>query len=118
MSATAIRNLAIIAGLAAIGVLWQGAGVIAGGLSQIILVLFVFAMVAFGYRYFKERQLAWLVLSDTQRAIIIGAVAGVVILVLGFSFIAPLITPLGVVALIAILVVIAVWTIRESQRWR
>jgi hypothetical protein len=115
---TAIRNIAIIAAIAVLAVLWQGVGVIAAGLSQIILVLFVFALIAFGYRYFQQRQLAWLVLSDTQRAIIIGAAAAIAVLIIGFPFIASAITGLGTIVLIAALALLIFWVIRESQRFR
>jgi hypothetical protein len=115
---TAVRNIAIIAGIAVLALLWQGVGIIAAGLSQIILVLFVFALAAFGYRYFQQRQLAWLVLSDTQKAIIIGSGIGIALLIIGFPFIAPVLTGLVTVVLIAALALVIFWVLRESQRFR
>ena len=113
-----VRNIAIVLAIAALVALWQGAEILVAGLSQIIFVLFLVAIIAFGINYFRRRQLAWLVLSDLQKTIIIGAAVGVVVLVLGYPFIAPIITPLGVVGLIAVLAVMALWVIRESQRFR
>lgn len=118
MSPTTLRNIGIVAALAAVAAVWQGASLIAVGLSQIILVLFVFAMLAFGYRYFKDNRLAWLVLSDRQRAIILGSVGIAVVVILGYPWVAALITPIGAALLIAACVVAIVFTIRESRRWR
>ncbi len=118
MNPTAARNIAIIAGIAVLAVLWQGVGIIAAGLSQVILVLFVFALLAFGWRYFQQRQLAWLVLSETQKGIIIGAGVGIAALIIGFPLIAPIITGLGAVVLIAALALVIFWVMRESQRFR
>jgi len=118
VSSTVARNIAIIAGIALLAVLWQGVGIIAAGLSQIILVLFVFALIAFGFRYFQQRQLAWLVLSDTQKAVIIGAGVGIAVLIIGFPFIASVISGLGVIVLIAALALVIFWVMRESQRFR
>jgi len=111
-----VRNIAIVLAIAALVAVWQGAQIIALGISQIIFVMFLIGMIAFGVNYVRQRPLAWLVLSDTQKRVIIGAVVGIVLLVLGYSFFSSVITPFGVMALIAILAVLALWVIRESRR--
>ena len=58
----------IIAGIAGIVLVWQeGFGALAISAERIILVLFVAALVVFGYNYFRQNQLAWLVLKPWQR---------------------------------------------------
>ena len=115
-----IRNGAIIVGLAVLGVVWQRTLTsLVVGVNQIITVLFVAGMIAVGYRYFREHELAWLVLKPWQRAVIFSCLGGVVFAALvGFQILGPLITPLGVMALIAALVLTILWVIRESRRFR
>jgi hypothetical protein len=115
-----VRNAAIIAGLAALVLVWQeGFGDIAGAANLILVILFVAAIIGFGYTYFRQNTLAWLVLKTWQRVLIIACAAGIVVLILaGFPLLSPYITPLGVIALIAVLVLIIVWVIRESRRFR
>jgi hypothetical protein len=114
-----LRNAAIIAAIAVLGVVWTaGFGSLAVGLSQIILVIFVFAALAWGYQYFRQNQLAWLVLKAWQKGLIIGAAIGIALLVLvGFPLLSEYITQLGVIALIGVLVLLIVWVIRESRRF-
>ena len=71
----------------------------------IIQVLFVAALIAFGYNYFRQNQLAWLVLKPWQRYVIIGCGVGIAFLLIGgFPLLGDRLTPLGVIALIAVLV--------------
>jgi hypothetical protein len=114
-----VRNTAIILGIAALAVVWQeGFAAIARASSLIILVLFVAAIAVFGINYFRRNELAWLVLKRWQRVTII--VAGVLIgaLIIGFPWLSEPLTPLGAIALIAALVLLIVWVIRESRRFR
>jgi hypothetical protein len=114
-----VRNAAIIFGIAALAVVWQsGFAAIANAASLIILVLFVAAIAVFGINYFRRNELAWLVLKRWQRVTII--VAGILIgaLIIGFPWLSEPLTPLGVVALIAALVLLIIWVIRESRRFR
>jgi hypothetical protein len=115
-----VRNFLIIAGIAGVVLLWEeGFGAIAVSARQIILVLFVAALVVFGYGYFKQNQLAWLVLKPWQRYVIIAAGIGIAFLLLaGFPLLEDRLTPLGVFALIAALVLLIVWVVRESRRFR
>lgn len=116
----AARNVGIVLAIAALAVLSGSIfGSVADGLTLIIMVLFLFAIAAFAYNYFRQNELAWLVLSDRQKKILIGAGIGIALLViLGFPLLSPYITPLGVIALIAVLVLVIIWVIRESRRFR
>jgi hypothetical protein len=114
----ALRNAAIVAALAGLVLLWErGFGEVADSLSLVIRVLFVAALIVFGYQYFRENQLAWLVLRPWQRQVIIGSSAAIVLLVIfGFPLLSDRITFLGVLALIAAFVLLIVWVVRESRR--
>ena len=81
-----VRNFLIIAGIAGIVLIWQeGFGAIAVSAERIILVLFVAALAVFGYNYFRQNELAWLVLKPWQRAVIIIAGLGIAfLLIAGF----------------------------------
>lgn len=115
-----VRNFLIIAGIAAlVFVSQEGFGVTAGSAQLIIQVLFVAALLVFGYNYFRQNELAWLVLKPWQRYLIIACGIGIaVLLVAGFPLLDDRLTPLGVLALIAVLVLIIVWVVRESRRFR
>ena len=115
-----VRNFLIIAGIAALGVIWQeGFGTLAVGAEQIFLVLFVFGLIAFGYNYFRQNELAWLVLKSWQRTTIVVCAVGIAFLVIaGFPLLGDRLSPLGVLALIAALVLVIVWVVRESRRFR
>ncbi|MEZ0284046.1 MAG: hypothetical protein ACAH79_02275, partial [Thermoleophilia bacterium] len=81
-----VRNFLIIAGIAGIVLVWQeGFGALAVSAERIILVLFVAALAVFAYNYFRQNQLAWLVLKPWQRAVIIIAGLGIAfLLIAGF----------------------------------
>lgn len=113
----ALRNTAIIAALAGLGMAFQrGPDALVTGASQLILVLFVAAMLVVGYQYFREHKLAWLVLRPWQRAVIVTSAALIAIVALAAPWLGDVVSPLGVMALIAALVLIIVWVIRESRR--
>lgn len=115
-----VRNFLIIAALAGlVFVSQEGFGATAGSLSLIVQVLFVAAIIAFAYNYFRQNTLAWLVLKPWQRYVILACGVGIVALLLvGFPLLGDRLTPLGVIALIAVLVLIIVWVVRESRRFR
>lgn len=113
-----VRNGAIIAGVAALATVWQQAfDAIAGAVSMIILVLFVAAMAVFGINYFRQNRLAWLILKPWQRYVIIIAGVAIAALIIGFPWVVDFLTPLGAIALVAALVLLIIWIIRESRRW-
>jgi multidrug transporter EmrE-like cation transporter len=115
-----VRNAAIVAVIAGlVFVSQEGFGDTAGSASLIIQVIFVAALLSFAYNYFRQNQLAWLVLKPWQRNLIIACGVGIALLLLvGFPLLSDRLTPLGVLALIAILVLVIVWVVRESRRFR
>ena len=115
-----VRNFAIIAAIAGlVFVSQEGFGSAALTGSLIIQVIFVAALIAFGYNYFRQNQLAWLVLKPWQRYAIIACSIGIAfLLIVGFPLLGDRLTPLGVVALIAALGLVIVWVVRESRRFR
>jgi hypothetical protein len=115
-----VRNFLIIAVAAGlVFVSQEGFGLTTGTASLIIQVLFLAAIIAFAYNYFRQNELAWLVLKPWQRYLVIACAIGIVLLLLvGFPLLGDRLTPLGVLALIAVLVLIIVWVIRESRRFR
>lgn len=115
-----VRNFLIIAGIAGVVLVWEeGFGAIAVSAERIILVLFVAALAVFGYNYFRQNRLAWLVLKTWQKVVIIVAGLGIAFLLIGgFPLLEDRVTPLGVLALIAALALVIVWVVRESRRFR
>lgn len=113
-----LRNAIIIFGLAALGVVWERAfTALAVSASQVISVLFVVALLAAGVAYFRRNRLAWLVLRPWQRVVVVGSALGIAFLVVaGYPLLADRITPLGYLALIAALVLLIWWVIRDSRR--
>lgn len=119
MNLIAVRNAAIILGIAALALVSERAfSVTAVGINRIILVVFVALIAYAGWRYFKGNELAWYVIPAWQRRVlVVCGVALLLLLVLGFPLLGPVITPLGVIALMAALVLAIVWIIRESRRF-
>lgn len=119
MNWVGLRNFLIIAAIAGIALVWEkGFTALAVSANQVITVLFVAAIVAFAYGYFRQNRLAWLVLKPWQRVVVIVAGAGVAfLLVAGFSLLGDRLSSLGVIALIAVLVLIIAWVVRESRRF-
>lgn len=115
-----VRNFAIIAAIAGlVFVSQEGFGSAAFTGSLIIQVIFVAALISFGYNYFRQNQLAWLVLKPWQRYVIIACSIGIAFLLIGgFPLLGDRLTPLGVIALIAALALVIVWVVRESRRFR
>ena len=115
-----VRNFLIIAGLAGIVFVSQeGFGDLAGSAELILSILFVLAVAAWAYSYFRQNTLAWLVLRPWQRVVVIACAIGLAFLMIaGFPLLGDRLTPLGVIALIAVLVLVIVWVIRESRRFR
>jgi hypothetical protein len=115
-----IRNFLIIAAIAGLVLVWEkGFTSVAVSANQIITVIFVAAMVAFAYNYFRQNRLAWLVLKPWMRAVIIVAGLGIAFLIVaGFELFSDRLSPLGVLALIIALALVIVWVVRESRRFR
>ena len=115
-----VRNFLIIAAIAGlVFVSQEGFGATADSLGLIVQVLFVAALIVFGYNYFRQNTLAWLVLRPWQRYVIIACGAGIAfLLIAGFPLLSDRLTPLGVIALILVLALIIIWVVRESRRFR
>lgn len=115
-----VRNFVIIAAIAGlVFVSQEGFGAVAVSSELIIQVLFVAALIAFGYNYFRQNELAWLVLKPWQRYLIIACAIGIAfLLIAGFPLLGDRLTPLGVIALAAVLALVIVWVVRESRRFR
>lgn len=120
MSRTGIRNLVIMLVLAGLVFVSQRTFLaVAFSLNRIITVVFLAAIAAFAYQYFRANELAWYVIPAWQRKAIIVCGIGIAALVLfGFPLLAPYLTTLGVLALIGVLAVAIVWIVRESRRFR
>jgi len=120
MNRTGIRNLVIMLALAGLVFVSQRTFLtVAVSINQIITVLFLVAIAVFAYQYFRANELAWYVIPSWQRKVVIACGIGIAALVLvGFALLAPIITSLGVLALIAVLAVVIIWIIRESRRFR
>ena len=89
------------------------------GVRNVLIIAGIAALIGFGYNYFRQNELAWLVLKPWQRYLIIACVIGIaLLLLLGFPLLSDHVTPLGVLALIAVLVLVIVWVVRESRRFR
>jgi hypothetical protein len=119
MTRTGIRNLVIMLALAGLVFVSQRSFLaVAVSINEIITVLFLVGLAVFAYQYFRARELAWFVIPSWQRKVIVLCAIGIAVLVLvGFPLLAPVITSLGVLALIAILAVVIIWIIRESRRF-
>jgi hypothetical protein len=115
----AVRNFLIIAAIAALGVVWrEGFGAIAVSANQVITVIFVAVLALFGYSYFRQNRLAWLVLRPWQRTVIIAAGIAILALVIGYPWATERLTAAGFFALLAALALLIVWVVRESRRLR
>jgi cbb3-type cytochrome oxidase subunit 3 len=115
-----IRNFLIIAALAGVALVWEkGFGSITASANQIITVIFVAAMIAFAYNYFRQNKLAWLVMKKWMQAVIIVCGLGIAFLIIaGFELLSDRLSPLGVLALIIALALVIVWVLRESRKFR
>jgi hypothetical protein len=115
-----IRNFLIIAAIAGVALVWEkGFSSIAVSANQIITIIFVAAMIAFAYNYFRQNKLAWLVMKPWMRVVIIVAGLGIAFLIVaGFELFSDRLSPLGVLALIIALGLLIVWVLRESRRFR
>lgn len=116
---TTVRNIAIVMGIAALVFVSQrGFGRVAVSLNQIIFVLFVAGLAVMAYQYFRQNELAWMVIPGWQRkAIVALGVAVLLLLTLGIPLLGPHISVLGVLALAAACALAIVWMVRQSRRW-
>lgn len=118
MSPTAVRNLAIVLGIAALGVIWRtGFGEAGKAISQAISVLFVVAIGYALYRYFTSNTLTWYAIPRIRRYVFVACGVGLaVVLLFGFPLLQPHVGAFGVVAILTALALTMVWIIQESRR--
>lgn len=80
-----VRNVAIIAALAAAVDLLPGGGAAAATVLAVLTMAFFAAIAWLVYRFYREQQLTLATLSDARRAGLFGAVGGIALLVAAYD---------------------------------
>jgi hypothetical protein len=80
-----IRNVAIIAGLAAAIDFLPGGGNAAAAVLAALMMIFLAAIAWLVYRLYREQQLTLATLSDARKAGLFGAVGGIALLVVAYD---------------------------------
>ena len=80
-----IRNVAIIAGLAAAIDFLPGGGDAAAAVLAALMMIFLAAIAWLVYRVYREQQLTLATLSDARKAGLFGAVGGIALLVVAYD---------------------------------
>ena len=80
-----VRNVAIIAALAAAVDLLPGGGAAAAAVLAALTMIFFAAIAWLLYRLYREQQLTLSTLSDARKAGLFGAVGGIALLVAGYD---------------------------------
>jgi hypothetical protein len=80
-----LRNVAIIAALAAVVDFLPGGGAAADTVMAALTLIFLAAIAWFVYRLYREQQLTLATLSDAQKAGVFGAVGGIALLVVAYD---------------------------------
>ena len=80
-----LRNVAIIAALAAAIDFLPGGGEAAATVLAALTMIFFAAIASLVYRLYREQQLTLATLSDARRAALFGAVGGIALLVVAAS---------------------------------
>ncbi len=108
----AARNIAIIAVLALIVAVVPGGGNAADGILALISLTFLALIGAAGYQLFRQHRLTYLGLTEGQRAMFVGSLGAIVLMIAGASELtatgAGLLVWLGVIAF-AVIMLIKVW---------
>jgi hypothetical protein len=81
----ALRNVAIIAALAAVVDFLPGGGAAADTVMAALTLIFLAAIAWFVYRLYREQQLTLSTLSDAQKAGVFGAVGAIALLVVAYD---------------------------------
>ena len=79
----AARNIAIILLLALIVSEVPGGGNVADGLLAAITIIFLVLIGALGYQLYRQNRLTYLGLTEGRRAIVVGALGAIVLMVAG-----------------------------------
>jgi hypothetical protein len=80
-----IRNVAIIAGLAAAIDFLPGGGNAAAAVLAALMMIFLATIAWLVYRLYREQQLTLATLSDARKAGLFGAVGGIALLVVAYD---------------------------------
>ena len=108
----AARNIAIIAVLALIVDLAPGGGNAAQAILALISIVFLALIGAAGYELYRQYRLDYLGLPDRQRALLVGSLGAIVLMVAGASEMtktgAGLLVWIGVIAF-SVFTLIKVW---------
>ena len=108
----AARNIAIIAVLALIVDVAPGGGHVADGILAVISIVFLALIGAAGYQIYRQYRMDYLGLTDRQRAVVVGALGAIVLMIAGASELtktgAGLLVWIAVIAL-AVFSLIKVW---------
>ncbi|HEY8002224.1 MAG TPA: hypothetical protein VID76_09815 [Solirubrobacterales bacterium] len=79
----AARNIAIIALLALVVAVAPAGGNVADGILAVISLTFYAMIVAAAYQLFRQNRLAYLGLTDGQRAMLVGSLGAIVLMIAG-----------------------------------
>ena len=79
----AARNIAIIALLALVLATVPGGGNLADGVLAALSVAFLVIIGAAGYLIYRQNQFAYMTLTDSQRAWLLGALGAIVLMIAG-----------------------------------
>jgi hypothetical protein len=79
----AARNIAIIALLALVLAAVPGGGNLARGVLAALLVAFLAIIGAAGYLIYRQNRFAYMTLTDSQRAWLLGALGAIVLMIAG-----------------------------------
>jgi hypothetical protein len=80
-----VRNVAIIAALAAAIDFLPGGGNVARTVLTLLGMVFFAAIAWFLYRLYNEQQLTLATLSDSRRAVFFGGFGGIALLIVGYD---------------------------------
>jgi hypothetical protein len=80
-----VRNVAIIAALAAAVDFLPGGGAAAAAVLAALTMIFLATIAWFVYRLYREQQLTLATLSDARKAGLFGAVGGIALLVVAYD---------------------------------
>jgi hypothetical protein len=107
-----VRNIAIIAVLALIVDVVPGGGNAADGILALISIVFLALIGAAGYQIYRQYRLDYLGLTDGRRALVVGSLGAIVLMIAGASKLtetgAGLLVWLAVIAF-AVISLIKVW---------
>jgi hypothetical protein len=113
-----VRNIAIIALLALAVSVVPGGGNAAEAVLTALTLCFLAVLAVAGYQIYRQNKLSYFSLTDRQRAVLVGAVGAIVLMIAGTDEL--LDTGFGVLVWIAVLglaafSIFSVWA--ESQRY-